>query len=410
MSTTIRPSRAPTPSPLPQPARLQPDDVIRVGLVGIRGRPLRACLSALGIAIGIAAMVAILGITAGSQAQITAQIAKVGTNLLTATPGNDLFGHKAELPRESVDMVRRIGPVRSVSATGEVSGAKVYRTDKVDPAESGGISVQATRLDLPATLGSTLAKGKWLNAATQKYPAVVLGSAAADRLGVHTPGTQIYLDGQWFTVTGILKPVLLAPEIDSSALVGWDVAATRLGFDRHPTRIYERSADEAVGDVHDVLAQTINPQSPNEVNISRPSDALTAALAVKNTFQMLFLGLGAVALLVGGIGVANTMVISVLERRAEIGLRRALGAGRGQIRLQFLTESVSLSALGGLTGVLLGLTVSTGWALRQHWPLTLPTQAIAAGVAAAVLIGALAGLYPAGRAARTSPAEALATY
>ncbi|MCX5126863.1 ABC transporter permease [Streptomyces sp. NBC_00250] len=408
MNTVTAPTRTEAPAPLPASARLSPGDVIRVGLVGVRGRPLRACLSALGIAIGIAAMVAILGITAGSQAQIEAQIAKVGTNLLTATTGQDPFGTKSELPAESATMVSRIAPVRQVSAVGTVSNATVHRNDKTDQRDTAGIAVQATRLDLPATIGATIAKGTWLNAATEQYPAVVLGSVAADRFGIHTPGTAVYLGGQWFTVAGILSPVTLAPEIDRSALIGWDAAA-KLGFDGHPTTIYVRSADEAVNDVHDVLAQTVNPQHPEQVNISRPSDALTTALAVKNTFKLMFLGLGAIALLVGGIGVANTMVISVLERRAEIGLRRAIGAGRGQIKLQFLTESVALSALGGISGVVIGLAVSVGWALNQNWPVTIPTQAVLAGVGAAVTIGALAGLYPATRAARTSPAEALAS-
>ncbi|MFE7427540.1 ABC transporter permease [Streptomyces sp. NPDC057545] len=405
MSTTITPPhQATSPDPLPQPARLRPGDVIRVGLVGVRGRPLRACLSALGISIGIAA------ITAGSQAQINAQISKVGTNLLTVTAGQDMFGGKTELPLSSVDMVRRIGPVRSASAVGAVSGATVHRTDKTDQRDTGGITVQAARLDLLDTLGVTVAKGTWLNAATAKYPAVALGSVTAERLGIHAPGTPVHLGGRWFTAVGILDPAVLAPEIDRSALVGWDAAATKLSFGRHPTTVYERSAEEAVTDVQAVLAQTVNPEHPDQVSVSRPSDALTTALAVKNTFQLMFLGLGAVALLVGGIGVANTMVISVLERRAEIGLRRALGAGRGQIRLQFLTESVTLSALGGVSGVVLGLTVSFGWALNQNWPLALPALPVLAGVATAMVIGALAGLYPAGRAARTSPAEALASH
>ncbi|MEU9118489.1 ABC transporter permease [Streptomyces sp. NPDC048506] len=382
---------------------------MRVGLVGVRGRPLRACLSALGIAIGVATMVAILGITTGSQAQINAQLAKVGTNLLTVSAGQSLFGDKSKLPNQSVSMVRRIAPVQSVSAVGAVSGAHVYRTDKTDPNETGGISVQATRLDLPKVIGATVGEGTWLNAATTKYPAVVLGSVAASRLGIDRPGTPVYLGDQWFTVVGILDPIALAPEIDTSALVGWDVAKTRLGFDSHPTTIYERSTDEAVADVRSVLAATVNPAHPEEVSVSRPSEALDIKQTINSTLTNLLLGLGAVSLLVGGVGVANTMVISVLERRAEIGLRRALGAGRGQIRLQFLTEATALSCLGGLAGIALGLAASTAWALDQHWPLTFPSQAVLAGLAAAAAIGTFAGLYPATRAARTPPAEALAS-
>lgn len=411
MSITSTRNDAPTGTParLPRPTRLNPGDVIRVGLVGVRGRPLRACLSALGIAIGIAAMVAIFGIAAGSKAEVDAQLAKVGTNLLTIKPGESLFGTPSKLPAESVGMVRRIAQVQAASAVGAVTEATVHRTDKTDQRDTGGIAVQATHLDLPATIGATVGKGTWLNKATAKYPAVVLGSVAAHRLGIDTPGTPVYLGGQWFTVSGILNPVPLAPEIDRSALVGWEAAATRLHFDRHPTTIYTRSADEAVTDVRTLLPRAANPAHPEEVQVSRPSDALGLKQEIGSTLKNLLLGLGGVALLVGGVGVANTMVISVLERRPEIGLRRALGSSRGQIRLQFLTESVALSGLGGLAGVALGMSVSISWALDRGWPVTLPAEAVVAGMTAAATIGALAGLYPATRAARTSPAEALAS-
>jgi putative ABC transport system permease protein len=402
-------SRTSTLPSLPRVARLRVTDLVGVGLLGLRGRPLRAALSALGIAIGIAAMVGVFGIGAASQADLVKKIAALGTNLLTVGPGQNLFGRNTPLPLDAVEMVDRIGPVRSASATGTVKGATVRRTDKIDPRQSQGIEIDAARLDLLRTLGGKLAAGTWLNPATARYPAVVLGATAARLLGADQPGQQVFIAGQWFTVTGILQPLELAPEIDTSALVGWDVAARRLGFDGHPTRIYTRSADESVNAVRGVLARTANPQDPDGVTVSRPSDALTAQLAAKHTFARLLLGLGAVSLLVGGVGVANTMIISVLERRPEIGLRRALGARRRQILTQFLTEAVALSALGGIAGSAIGLAVVTLYARYQGWPLVVPAPAVAGGVAASVTIGALAGLYPAIRAGRLPPTEALAT-
>ncbi|GAA2712000.1 ABC transporter permease [Actinoplanes palleronii] len=395
--------------PLPRSARLRAADLIGVGLLGLRGRPMRAVLSALGIAIGIAAMVAVLGIGAASQARLLNRIASLGTNLLTVTPGQNLFGKNTPLPDAAVDMVGRIGPVLSASATGSVAGATVRRTDKIDPRETKGIEVLAGRLDLLPTLGGKLSAGAWLSPATGRYPAVVLGATAARLLGVDEPGRQVFIAGQWFTVLGILAPLDLTPEINTAALVGWDVATSRLGFDGHPTKIYTRAVTEAVGAVRDVLARTANPQDPSAVNVSRPSDALTAQLAAKNTFGSLLIGLGAVSLLVGGVGVANTMIISVLERRAEIGLRRALGARRRQILLQFLTEAVALSALGGLAGAALGVAATVVYAGAQGWPLVLPTTGIAAGVGSSIVIGAAAGLYPALRAGRLPPSEALST-
>jgi putative ABC transport system permease protein len=393
------------------PARLRLPDIARLGGAGLRARPLRAVLSALGIAIGIAAMVAVLGISASSRAQLQSTLDRLGTNLLTVGPGQTLFGGQSYLPDASVGMVARIGPVTSATATGRVSGAHVYRSDHIPSGQTGGISVLAARTDLLDTVRGTVASGTWLNAATARYPAVVLGAEAAKLLGIGaaSPQTEVWLGGHWFTVVGILDPVPLAPELDTAALVGWPVATGLLGFDGHPTTIYERSRDDTVQAVWDVLPRAANPQHPEEVQVSRPSDALAAKAAVDSTLTGLLLGLGAVALLVGGVGVANTMVISVLERRSEVGLRRSLGATRGQIRGQFLTESLLLSGLGGAAGAVIGGGVTTGYALWRGWPVAVPPYASIGGVAATLLIGALAGLYPAVRAARVSPSEALAT-
>jgi len=409
--TAVTPT-AVTPAARPRlwPARLGPRDVLRVGSAGLRTRPLRVFLSALGIAIGIAAMLAVVGISTSSREDLNRQLAALGTNLLTVAPGQSLFGEDAHLPDDAVDMIGRIGPVESVSATGNVD-AKIYRNDHIPSGQSGGIGVRAARTDLPGTVGATLASGTWLNGATAGYPAVVLGSSAADRLGVGRAGpeVQVWLGGRWFTVVGVLDPVPLADELDASALVGWPVAEKLFDFDGYPTTVYTRAREDAVADVRNVLAATANPEAPNEVQVSRPSDALAAKQATDDTLNGLLLGLGAVALLVGGVGVANTMVISVLERRAEIGLRRSLGATRGQIRLQFLTESQLLAALGGIGGVGLGIVVTAIYALTQGWPTVVPPWAMAGGVVATLFIGAIAGLYPAVRAARLAPTEALAT-
>ncbi len=392
-------------------ARSSPRDVLRVGAHGLRARPTRVVLSALGIAIGIAAMVAVVGISTSSRAKLDRLLDALGTNLLTAGPGSTMFGGEAKLPQDAVAMVERIGPVQSVSAIGSVSDAKVYRSDKIPTTESGGIGTYAARTNLPGTVGATIASGTWLNDATWRYPAVVLGAGAAVHLGIGAagPDRQIWLGGRWFTVVGILDPVPLAPELDMGALIGWPAAQRYLDFDGRPTTIYTRADPERVEMVRGLLARTANPAQPNEVNVSRPSDALAAKAAAKVTFTGLLLGLGAVALLVGGIGVANTMVIAVLERRAEIGLRRSLGATRGQIRIQFLAESVLLSALGGGTAVLLGSGVTAAYASLQGWPTVVPVWVMSGAVTTAVLIGALAGLYPAIRAARLAPTEALAT-
>ncbi|GAA3080250.1 ABC transporter permease [Streptosporangium carneum] len=394
--------------PLPEPERLHPRDLVTTGLEGLRGRPLRAVLSALGIAIGVASMVGLVGISTISMAGLLEEIRQLGTNMLTVGPGTTLLGKDADLPPGAEGMVSRIPGVTGVTAVGLVPDATARRTDRIPSSTTSGVAVQAARTDLLEALGGTVRSGAFLNAATSRYPAVVLGSVAAARLGVDRAGAHIHIAGQWFLVVGVLDTVKLAPEIDRSALIGWH-HATRLGFDGHATTLYERSTNETVEAVREKLSFTVNPEHPEEVKVSRPSDALTAEVATTSAFNALFFGLGAVALLAGGVGIANIMVISVLERRQEIGLRRSLGATRGQIRLQFLTESVTLSTLGGVVGVGVGLVVCLGFAGYRGWPLALPTQAIAGGVLAAVAIGAVAGLYPARRAARLTPTEALAT-
>ena len=217
----------------------------------------------------------------------------------------------------------------------------------------------------------------------------------------------MWIGGSWFTVVGILKPVVLAPELNNAALIGQGVASSLLGHDAKPTTVYTRSQDAAVSTVRKVLAPSISPQAPNEVKVSRPSDALEAKNAADKAFTSLLLGVGSIALLVGGIGVANTMIISVLERRREIGLRRSLGAMRGHILVQFMTEALLLASLGGALGCVIGIGVTAGMSAANGWPFSLPVIAVAGGLGVTIVIGALAGVYPAVRASRTPPTAAL---
>lgn len=387
-------------------SRLLPVDVLRVGGTGLRTRRLRAALSALGIAIGIAAMVAVLGVSESSKSDLIATLDRLGTNLLRVAPGQTIFGEDAELPEEAGSMIGRIRPVESVAAV-EAVDATVRRTSYIDEEETGGISVMAADTDLLTTLGATVRRGVYLDAATARYPAVVLGSKAAERLGIDRPGVKVWLAEQWFTVVGILDPVELAPDLDSAALIGLPIAKELFDAEGSASTIYVRAEPDDLDDVRSVLGATANPEHPEEVDVSRPSDALEARAAAKTAFTSLFLGLGAVALLVGGVGIANVMVISVLERRSEIGLRRALGATKGHIRLQFLTESLILGGLGGAAGVVLGVLITGVLAANRGWDTVVPWYVPAGGITAALAIGAVAGLYPAMRAARMAPTEAL---
>jgi putative ABC transport system permease protein len=390
------------------PSRLLPSDALRVGATGLRARRLRAGLSALGIAIGIASMVAVLGISESSKADLLATLDRLGTNLLTVAPGQTFLGENAELPEEAAGMIGRIGSVERAASV-KTLDENVRRTDLIDEAVTGGIAVAAADPGLDRVLGARLRSGRFLDDATARYPTVVLGSTAARRLGISRLGVNVWLGDHWFTVIGILDRVTLDPNLDSAALIGYPIAKRLFDADRSATTIYVRAADDSVQDVRSLLAATANPEHPEETQVSRPSDVLTARAAAKSAFTSLFLGLGAVALLVGGVGIANVMVISVLERRSEIGLRRALGATRRHISVQFLSESLLLAAAGGVAGALLGALVTLAYASSRGWTAAVPPEALAGGAGAALAIGAVAGLYPAVRAARLSPTDALRT-
>ena len=388
--------------------RLGPGDILRIAAGGLGSRRLRSALTALGIAIGIAAMLAVLGIAESSRATLLAELDRIGSNLLTISAGQTFLGDDSALPDSSVSMIDRIGPVEGASSVSTTS-ATIRRTDQIPDFETGGISVQATDHDLLETLGATLAAGRFIDDAIDGYPAVVLGSVAAERLGIRSLDTPVlvWIADQWWSVVGILDPLPLTPEIDRSALIGREVAEELLGIDSSPTTIYVRATPAFINEVRAVLARTADPENPEAVDVSRPSDAIEAQAAAATAFTGLFLGLGAVALLVGGLGIANVMLMAVLERRNEIGLRRALGATRGHIVGQFLAEAVLLAGFGGLIGAVLGAAIAIAYASSQGWLIALPIAGLALGIVMAGAVGGLAGIYPAFRAANTPPTEAL---
>jgi putative ABC transport system permease protein len=388
--------------------KLRPSDLARLATVGLRTRKLRAGLSALGVAIGVAAIVAVLGLSSSASAGLLNEISALGTNLLVVQNGQTLSGQTAELPKAAPAMTVRIDAVTQVQETGSVTGS-AYRSSLIPTIDSNAISIAAASLGLLHTVGTSVAKGSYLNAATAQEPVAVLGAAAAQRLGIDRvfAGERIWVHNIWLYVAGILNPAVLTPAIDSSVLIGFPAAERYLGFDGHPSTIYVRAQTGQVNAVDNLLAATANPQNPSEVQVSQPSAALVAQADAQGAFDGLFLGLGAVALLVGAVGVANIMIISVLERRSEIGLRRALGATRGHIRVQFLAEAVLLALIGGAAGVGAGCLSTAVYASTKHELVVIPALAWGGGMGAAILIGAIAGLWPALRAARMSPTQAL---
>ena len=388
--------------------------------VGLRARPLRAALSALGIAIGTAAIVAVLGLSSSSQAGLLAEIDRLGTNLLTVEAGQSLTGGEATLPLEAPARITHLDDVQLVAHTAPDQG-RVRLPEPADPGGQHRWPPGAGDQPEPA-VGARHRRGPRRLAQRGHRPRAGRGARLGRRarLGIDRvhADQRIWLGRQWFTVAGILQPSPLAPDIDNSALVGYPAAQRYLGYVSlvrgeqqagPPSTIYVRAATGHEAAVQALLARTANPEAPNEVNVSQPSDVLTARAAAAGAFDSLFLGLGVVALIVGAVGVANIMIISVLERRSEIGLRRALGATKGQIRTQFLAESILLAVIGGVVGVLAGAAATAVYASSKGWAVVIPVEAWSGGIASAILIGAFAGLMPAVRASRMPPTVALRT-
>jgi putative ABC transport system permease protein len=314
-----------------------------------------------------------------------------------------------ELPSSTSASVRRIGLVESAGSIGAVIGTGVRRSPYIPSFETGGIGVLAAEPDVAAAAGAALRSGQFLTAATARYPVAVLGATAAAHLGIEDVGAglQVWIAGRPFLVIGVLDPVGLAPELDRSVLVGWQEAMTDLSFDGHPTEAFVRSDPASVVTVRDVLAPTIDPEHPEEIAVSRPSDVLAARAAASDTLTGLLVGLGLVALLVGAIGIANVLLIGVIERRTEIGLRRALGATRRHVATQFLVEAIALGAIGGAVGCAAGVLVTVFYAFAHGWPAALPVELLLGAIGGSVAIASLAGTYPALRAGRLAPMTAL---
>ncbi|MEU3219798.1 ABC transporter permease [Streptomyces sp. NPDC006971] len=386
--------------------RLRPTDLLHLGMIGPRTRKMRSALSALGISLGIAAVIAVTGISHSNQAHLLERLDQLGSNLLTVAPGKGPDQKPVPLPPTAEKMLANIAPVQQVTATGATK-AHVYRNDLIPAERTGSITVLAARLNLPGVLRIHMKSGQWLDKASENLPVTVLGEQAAQRLGVSAPGERVWLGGQWFVVRGILAPNELSPELGTAALVGWPQATARLGADGTAATVYLRTYPERVPDVQAVAGATAAPASPNTVAVSRPSDLYTARAETKNALTGLVLALAGVALLVGGVGIANTMVVGVMERRGEIGLRRALGARGSQIAAQFLLEAALMGFIGGVGGLLVGGLTVYGYAFTQGWPASIPLYTVVAGPLVSVLVAAMAGIYPALRAAKASPTDAL---
>ena len=388
--------------------KLRTRDLFFVAVYGVKARKGRAALTSIGIGIGIAAIVAVSGIAASGSADLLSTLESLGTNLVKASPQAGFFGTQEELPEGVIGMVERIGPVEEVTSTTQTD-LLVRRSNFISEFEGGGISTIVTSSELLNVIGGNLSEGRFITDGLSDLPVTVLGSVTAKRLGITnlSKPTKILIDDEWFGVIGIVEELKIHPDLDRSVFIGYGAAKTLFDINEEPTTIYLRANPTFIEDVVEVIAPSMNPENPDQVEVSRPSDALEAQQAVEASFTNLLLGLGSVALLVGGVAIANVMVMSVLERRMEIGVRRSIGATRREIRYQFLLESIVLSGIGGLVGVMLGSLITLAYTNYTNIVFSIPVWQILGAVVLALLIGAISGVYPAIKASKIQPAEAV---
>ena len=388
--------------------KLRTRDLFFVAVYGVKARKGRAALTSIGIGIGIAAIVAVSGIAASGSADLLSTLESLGTNLVKASPQAGFFGTQEELPEGVIGMVERIGPVEEVTSTTQTD-LLVRRSNFISEFEGGGISTIVTSSELLNVIGGKLSEGRFITDGLSDLPVTVLGNVTAKRLGITnlSKPTKILIDDEWFGVIGIVEELKIHPDLDRSVFIGYGAAKKLFDINEEPTTIYLRANPTFIEDVVEVIAPSMNPENPDQVEVSRPSDALEAQQAVEASFTNLLLGLGSVALLVGGVAIANVMVMSVLERRMEIGVRRSIGATRREIRYQFLLESVVLSGIGGLVGVMLGSLITLAYTNYTNIVFSIPVWQILGAVVLALLIGAISGVYPAIKASKIQPAEAV---
>lgn len=371
----------------------------------LRARTARTVMSCLGVAVGVAAVVAVLGVAQTSTESLLNQLYAL-QDVLTVS-GTSLAGGSGLLPRYTLATVGRLNPVESVSGTSQLTWT-VRRSPLIPTGDTAGIGVMAVSGNLAQTTGSHLLFGRELGP-NDLLPVTVLGYQAARLLGIdrHEVPCRVWMDNRWVVVTGVLAPSPLPDVVDLSALVGYPFARAQGGTAAAFATVYVRVRPGTAGAVTNILPATIEPLSPIDVIVNQPSAAVAAQVAARSALDGLFLALVGVGMVVAGLGVANTLTIAVVERRPEIGLRRALGATRSDIGAQFLAEGVLLAAGGAVGGAMAGTLAVFGYAWYSGLVPVFPLVGIGLGSGAALIVGVIAGFYPAAKATRLPPSDVL---
>ncbi len=391
-------------------------DLLGTATAGLWARPSRTLLILLGPIIGVGAIVSAIGLTESAKGDIRATLDDLGTNLVTVQASSGFQGQQGlpRLPEEAAERLKRIPLLESSAVVTELPGHQVLPHQAAEEAfEVLPVSLRVADEDLPGVLEVDMAWGRWLNGWDDRsgHRTVILGADTAEQFAVLPGETRtILIDGRKYGVAGVLDEVVLVPAYNLSVFISQTAAEDDFGDDGGPTEAVLRVAEGTTlreSDA-DFLNTAITYGGPGGIDPPTvPTDELEATAAVDETLRSVVLLMGGLALLVGGLGIANVMSISVLQRSAEIGIRRAVGHTRARIAAQFLSEAAAVGVLGGLLGSAVGAAVVAIGADFQDWTIVLPLAVLAGAAGLSVLVALVAGLIPALKAARLEPLETL---
>jgi putative ABC transport system permease protein len=401
-------------------------ETLRIAWRGIIGNKLRSLLTMLGVIIGVAAVIIMMSVSAGTEASIAAQINGLGANLIFVTPN---FSSAGLGTRPTLTL--NLEDAEAIAE--EVQGVVGYSVEQTttQTVQFGNISVENVSLvgttpDFPSVREVSVADGRWFNEQEMDRTSkvIVLGSSIAEELfGDADPiGQKVTIGTIKLTVVGVMDERGTVGDVDFDIRIYTPVTIVtqkfsssqfaRLGGDMVRTIYVQAESQEMIDDV--ILQIELLLSKRHDVSLDAPDFAVQTQADVINTmesttasFRSLLGWVAGVSLLVGGIGIMNIMLVSVTERTREIGIRQAVGATPGDIRWQFLTESLILSLVGGLLGVATGLTGSYIFGTTSDMPTVIMPTAVMLAFISAAMVGVFFGVVPANKAAGLDPIQAL---
>tara|TARA_B100000959_G_scaffold220128_1_gene232587 strand:- start:364 stop:1551 length:1188 start_codon:yes stop_codon:yes gene_type:complete len=387
-------------------------EILSVAISGLTARKVRTLLIMLGPVLGAAGIVAAVGLNESAKGDVRQTLERLGTNLIVASAdGSFSAGEAPTLPEDAVERVMNVSTVDRVAGITEIGSLTVL------PSQGGKdffrtipVPVLTSDQNLLTVLDAQMLYGRFVNGADEDniFRSAVIGQDLANDYQ-YLPGEvrTIDVDGETYGIVGVLEKVDLVPKLDTAVIIPKSAAEEDFDVEQKPTTLYVRATEGNVDSTADALPMAINLGGNEAVTVAVPSDLLEAQGAVDTTLRNILFLMGGLALLVGGVGIANVMSISVIQRSGEIGIRRALGHTKMTIALQFVLEALFVGVLGGIVGVVTGVSVIylvssiLGWIATLNIPLFL----VAGGMA--LIVSVIAGLYPAWKAARLEPLETL---